>query len=162
MAKASPKGKSKLEIDRELLYQKIMPSASMGEEGVDLPGWEEPPIPAAQTAATPVNTTPAAVSTPQRPGETAVTRKEKDRTVLINLMEKLVLEKLDAAFSKFNCCKCDRCRQDVVALALNKLKPKYVVLPEDKPHPHLQNQVNAEVTTALVQAIITVRAHPRH
>ena len=50
--------------------------------------------------------------------------------VLVNLMEELVINKLDSTLDRFNCCKCDKCKKDIAALALNRLKPRYVVMKE--------------------------------
>ena len=45
---------------------------------------------------------------------------------LVNVMEKLVQEKLEEMLKIENCCKCDRCVEDMTAKALNKLPAKYV------------------------------------
>ncbi len=52
---------------------------------------------------------------------------EKEEVILCNITEKLVLNKFDGVLKKMSCCRCDRCKQDIVALALNNLKPKYIV-----------------------------------
>lgn len=83
-------------------------------------------------------------------------------TILINSMESVALEKLDSVLVRFKCCKCDRCKKDILALALNKLPAKYMVLQEGQPTPDLDPQTNAQVLTAMIQAVLAVRAHPRH
>ncbi|HHX57068.1 MAG TPA: late competence development ComFB family protein, partial [Clostridiales bacterium] len=70
--------------------------------------------------------------------------------------------KLDMAFNKFNCCKCDRCRQDVAALALNKIKPKYIIVDENEAKDVLNNHDDPTVMSAIIQAMLTVMSHPRH
>ena len=84
--------------------------------------------------------------------------------VLINLMEELVLSKLDATLDRFNCCKCDKCKKDIAALALNRLTPHYVVMSEqDEDHRRKNEEMYAsEVTSALIQAILMVKKEPRH
>lgn len=62
---------------------------------------------------------------------TAVKLRPAKELVLVNLMEQLVADRLDEVFSKFNCCRCDKCRRDVAAMALNSLTPKYVVAEPD-------------------------------
>ena len=76
--------------------------------------------------------------------------------------EQLVASKLDMAFNKFNCCKCDRCRQDVAALALNKIKPKYIIVDENEAKDVLNNHDDPTVMSAIIQAMLTVMSHPRH
>ena len=83
---------------------------------------------------------------------------------LIKLMEELVLSNLDATLDRFNCCKCDKCKKDIAALALNRLKPHYVVMSEqDEDHRKKNEEMYAsEVTSALIQAILMVKKEPRH
>jgi hypothetical protein len=47
-------------------------------------------------------------------------------------------------------------------MALNKLPPKYMVLVEGQPTPDINPQINAQVVAAMIQAVLAVRAHPRH
>ena len=81
---------------------------------------------------------------------------------MVNVMEELVASKLDMAFNKFNCCKCDKCRQDVAALALNKIQPKYMILDEDEVKDIVNNYDNPSIMSAIIQAMLTVMSHPRH
>lgn len=83
-------------------------------------------------------------------------------TILVNTMETIVLEKLDSVLSRFKCCKCDRCKKDIVAISLNKLPSNYKVLLEGQPTPDLDPQTNAQVVAAMIQAVLAVRDHPRH
>lgn len=81
-----------------------------------------------------------------------------------NIMENLVMDRLDITMNKMSCCRCSRCRDDVAALALNSLKPIYVVADGEE----LKNMVeeNAglglEVTSAILKAVLKVRKSPRH
>lgn len=45
---------------------------------------------------------------------------------LINLMEETVFKKIDKLWGDTDYCKCDRCRMDIAAYALNRLPPQYV------------------------------------
>ena len=47
-------------------------------------------------------------------------------TGLINLMEETVLEKIDQLWPNTEYCKCERCRMDIAAYALNRLPAQYV------------------------------------
>lgn len=148
--------KSKREIDKDLMYSKIMPSGYKSAE--------KAPDSAAQPEPAKVVPPPAAMTKQASKfiRESGVQFKEKEHTILVNIMEKLVVEKLDAAFEKFNCCKCDRCKQDVAAIALNRLPPKYVVADQGALIDFVAKQTSAAVTTAIIQAILIVRANPRH
>ena len=45
---------------------------------------------------------------------------------VVNIMEKIISEKLDFQLKDCDCCKCNECRQDMLAYALNSVSPKYV------------------------------------
>lgn len=46
---------------------------------------------------------------------------------IYNIMENFVLEIIDSVLkTKPDICTCEKCRDDIAALALNKLKPRYV------------------------------------
>lgn len=147
--------KNRPELDMDIMYSMIMPSAPVNHKKDEVEN--EPPIQAVEALQPPEPTPPAPLFSPS-----GVIFSDKEPAVLVNAMEQLVLEKLDAAFGKFNCCKCDRCKKDVAALALNKLTPKYVVADGVYDYAQLAQRMSADVTTAIVQSIIAVRAHPRH
>ncbi|MEM1485292.1 late competence development ComFB family protein [Oscillospiraceae bacterium PP1C4] len=152
--------KNKREIDKDTMYSKIMPSSYKNTD-------REPSSGVSSTEPVKVAAAvPAKMTSAPKPSlftkDNGVQLKEKNRTLLVNIMEKLVVEKLDAAFAKFNCCKCDRCKQDVAAIALNKLTPKYVVTDQSSMIDLISRQTSAEVTTAIIKAILIVRANPRH
>lgn len=144
--------RNKREIDKEIMFNKIMPTSLLAASDAS----EKVVSPAEVSEQTPVKTNPQFI------GDSGVQLQKKEHTILVNIMEYLVTEKLDSAFAKFNCCKCDKCKKDVAAIALNKLKPKYVVIQPDKVSEAVAQQNGAEVATALVQGILHVRSHPRH
>ncbi len=144
--------RNKREIDKETMFNKIMPSSLLAAS--DLP--EKAVFPADSSDPAP------AVQNPPLIGDSGVRLQKKEHTILVNIVEYLVTEKLDSAFAKFNCCKCDKCKKDVAAIALNKLKPKYMVIQPDRIPEMVAQQNSAEVATALVQGILQVRSHPRH
>jgi competence protein ComFB len=149
--------KSKKEIDKDIMYSKIMPSGLGSSRQAAAENEEAPEEAAPLEAVSPSAPVPPAAFAPK-----SVQLREQSSCVVVNLMEYLVADRLDSAFKKFNCCKCDKCRKDVAALALNKLPPKYVVAEGDKIRDLVGRQTGAEVMTAIVQSILTVRTHPRH
>ncbi|HHZ02069.1 MAG TPA: late competence development ComFB family protein [Tissierellia bacterium] len=89
---------------------------------------------------------------------------EKEEVILCNITEKILLKKFDGVLKKMSCCRCDRCKQDIVALALNNLKPKYIVANRDEIEKKVDSlkDVGSEVTRELIKAVVTVRKNPRH
>ena len=62
-------------------------------------------------------------------------------------------------------CKCDRCKLDIKALALNHLPPKYVVTDRGYVYTkvnELENQFKADITVAVTNALKVIRDNPRH
>lgn len=156
--------RTKKEIDKDLMYKKLMPSAVKTK----LTPQEEPEeVPAAPISSSePVETSiPEESLTQRRPivrREIGVPFMDAQPTILVNAMESVVLEKLESVLARFKCCKCDRCKKDIVALALNKLPPRYRVLQEGQPTPDPDAQTSAQILTAMIQAVLEVRNHPRH
>lgn len=82
-----------------------------------------------------------------------------------NVMEQVVWEKLDRELEDYNCCKCEVCKNDMAAYALNLLKPRYVNSQEGELFSRLditsyQNSIDIEV--AVSKAIAVVSVSPRH
>jgi hypothetical protein len=150
--------KIKKTFDRELMYKKIMPTnlkkEDEQEEGEEAPA--EKIYPAEKSV-------PAETSIFQNK-EINAKREGKNDVILYNVMEKLVLNKLDATLKKMNCCRCDRCKEDIVAIALNNLKPMYIVAHKDNINQkiHELGEIGSEVTTEVIKAVLTVRKNPRH
>lgn len=156
--------KTKKEIDKESMYKKLMPSGPRTVRTAPADAAPEP-VPrrepageaekAPQEAAGPLHR-------PAQPRKVSVPSLDSQRTVVVNAMETAVLDKLDTVLSRCQCCRCDRCKKDIVALSLNKLPPKYMVLAEGQPAPDVDPQTNASIITAMIQAVIKVRNSPRH
>ncbi len=84
---------------------------------------------------------------------------------LRNVMETLVELKLNEIIDKLDCCKCEQCRTDIVAYALNRLPPKYVATYEGSVYSKLDTlsvQYETDMLTILMQGAEKVKAHPRH
>ncbi len=74
-----------------------------------------------------------------------------------------VLPNLLRAFPEF--CNCEHCMMDIKAIALNKLKPHYVVTDKGEMFTKVQEmniQFEADVMKALIDAITIVSGSPRH
>lgn len=85
--------------------------------------------------------------------------------VLKNIMETLILEKLDELGDKLDCCKCKKCRMDIASYALNRMPPKYVATYEGSVYSKLDTlsvQYEADLLNAIYQAVDIVKNSPRH
>lgn len=84
-------------------------------------------------------------------------------TGLVNLMEETVLNKIDHLLPNTEYCKCDICRMDMAAFALNRLPPQYVQSIKGKvlyQFASSQVQKDIEVTVAVSRAIEVVGNSP--
>ncbi len=168
---------TKKEIDKDLMYNKIMPTAMRGSKGQIKPTFLPDDMAAfpggdelnSGTIHNDIATHGPSIIHPAGAVKNTIFRTNPelqfhtvDQSILINLMERLVAQRLDEAFSKFNCCKCDKCKKDVAAMALNRLPPKYVVASQDQIVELISRQTYAEVLTAIIQSILVVKAHPNH
>lgn len=85
---------------------------------------------------------------------------------LKNYMETLVEEALDKGMTSYpDVCKCQRCRLDMMALALNNLPPRYIVAERGLTHVNLEAataQFSSDVLYAVNQAISLIGMRPRH
>ncbi len=85
---------------------------------------------------------------------------------LVNELESVVKSVVEERqHSVAELCKCDHCRLDVTALALNTLPPKYVVTTMGEIVTRValaHNQWVADVLMAVMKAEEVVRKRPRH
>jgi len=84
---------------------------------------------------------------------------------LHNYMEDIVSNNLEIIMEREEMCKCEKCRLDVMALALNRLPPKYVVTQKGGIYTRLKElelQFKADVIREIVKAIEVVKRNPQH
>lgn len=86
---------------------------------------------------------------------------------LRNFSEIEVAKLLDDVLDRYdNICKCEKCRLDIEALALNSLSTKYTVSEQGEIYTKALSEVNRQqtinVTTAIINAIEKVSKSPRH
>ena len=85
---------------------------------------------------------------------------------IYNVMEQMVNNKLDDLLPKSDCCKCDKCTDDIRAIALNKLPPKYVSSDTGELYTRvrssMEQQNTMDINFAVLSAIEFVSTHPHH
>lgn len=157
--------RAKKTFDREDMYRRIMPSATKQEQQEVVKEFGEN----TEKEILEINN---ARSTDADGGASGfisgkaikwIADSEKE-TVICNITERLVTYRLDMALKKMQCCRCDRCKQDIICIALNNLKPHYVVCSSDELDDRIQNdeQYGLDVTSSILKAIIQIRKSPRH
>ncbi len=83
-----------------------------------------------------------------------------------NRMEKIIKDEIERFLKdRDDICKCEQCRADMYAYALNHLPPKYVV--SDRGDIHFKTdimsvQMQADITRVVLEAIEVVSKRPRH
>lgn len=152
---ASAKG-----FDKEYIFNLIMPTAAGEAEEREEPLAAAEPVTEEPEGPDSLAQLREKLNRPVAAG--GVTLRPGKNLVVVNLVEQMVSERLDEVFEKFNCCRCDKCRQDVAALALNAVPPQYVVA-EPEEIPGLLAKASAkEIPGALVKAILQVKSNPQH
>ncbi len=83
-----------------------------------------------------------------------------------NYMERVVKETLEKLLKDRNdICKCEECIADMMAYALNRLPPKYVVTDRGYVFSKLseiETQFQVDVLEAVLEAIEVISKNPRH
>lgn len=84
---------------------------------------------------------------------------------LVNVIEKIVDEKLEEMLQNESCCKCERCLEDMKAIALNKLPAKYVSTHNGELFTKLDSTLRqkvVDINVAVSNAIACVSQNPSH
>lgn len=84
-------------------------------------------------------------------------------TGLVNLMEETVLTKIDQLWKQTDYCKCERCKMDIAAYALNRLPARYVQSFQGKMLHKFEastTQTDVEITAVVYKGIEIVGQEP--
>lgn len=84
---------------------------------------------------------------------------------LKNFMEELVIKKTGELLKYMDMCHCEKCRMDIVAIALNELPTKYVVSEKGELYTklnELEQQFEIDVDTTIIKAAELVKNNPKH
>lgn len=80
-------------------------------------------------------------------------------------MEDYVEQALDQVIDSLDCCKCERCREDIISYALNRLTPRYVSTERGKTFVKvntMSSQFEIDILAAIYEGVAVVKKHPRH
>lgn len=85
---------------------------------------------------------------------------------LYNLLEADVINVINRNIEEIGLdCSCDKCKMDIAAIALNNLKPQYVVTEEGNVYGRAMNmnsQFNTNILLEVTKAMAIVRKSPHH
>ena len=83
-----------------------------------------------------------------------------------NIMERIVWDNMEKVMdNKAGMCRCEICKSDIAAYALNKLQPHYVATVKGSAITRAQfmgNQYYLDMIMIITEAVERVGAHPRH
>ena len=150
----------KKSFDREKMYKKIMPSYAENDGSVDEEDVvQTPTIESADLSELADCSAEAYLNN----SEIQKLNNNSNGIAICNITEKIVLRKLEMVLENMGCCKCERCKMDIIALAMNQLPQHYVVDSSNAfEYKADASPVNQEVTSVLLKSALTVRKNPRH
>ncbi|WFA08055.1 late competence development ComFB family protein [Tissierella sp. Yu-01] len=85
--------------------------------------------------------------------------------ILKNYMEEVVLNLMDDILKDMDLCKCDKCKMDIAAIALNNLPVKYVASEKGELYSKLhilKKQFEVDAITEILKAAALVNESPHH
>ena len=85
---------------------------------------------------------------------------------LKNYMEDIVAQKLEAILKQYpDCCSCEKCRRDIMSLALNHLPPRYISTDKGNLYARIELlsiAYDSDIVEKIAKAIAVVSKTPRH
>lgn len=156
-----------VETTFEDLSQPPAPETVPEPEPEPIPEPEPAPIPEPEFVPEPEPTLePESIPEPEPEPESAPEpANPADELTYVNVIQSLVEELAPRYIKMFGLCSCPRCRIDVVALTLNNLIPKYVVMKKHDMIPMLtvyEGRFSSTIFAQLTRACKIVSDSPRH
>lgn len=144
-------------FDREKMYRKIMPSYV--DSDVEEENEEQTPAADVELSDLANHADEAFRKNP----EIMKLNAKSNKYVLSNLTEEIMFSKLEMVLNNMGCCKCEKCRMDIIACAMNQLPPRYVVDTPSAIAARIEtSEINKEITSVLLKSALMVRKNPRH
>lgn len=139
------------------------------EAEVKAPEIKEPKI---ETPQSPVAEAPAKAPAPQKEPEEEVLELSPEPPaepepdyVMLNVMQRVVEDKIIYFMKQFEVCTCDRCKADTIALTLSGLPAKYRIVDKHAVDPlvsYYTSRLISQVTVEALKACTQVKENPRH
>ncbi|MCM1578944.1 MAG: late competence development ComFB family protein [Ruminococcus sp.] len=85
--------------------------------------------------------------------------------MLINAKEEIVKNRIEVLLKDYDCCKCEKCVEDMMALALNSLAPAYVSTSKGELFKRIDSTIlqnSTDIDIEVIKAIETVSENPNH
>ena len=85
--------------------------------------------------------------------------------MLVNANEEIVKQRMPELLKEYDCCKCEKCVCDMMAIAVNNIRPAYVNTAEGMLFKRINSmlpQKTADIDIEILKAINLVSAHPKH
>ncbi len=85
--------------------------------------------------------------------------------MLVNAKEQIVKARTELLLKDYDCCKCEKCVEDMMALALNSLAPAYVSTHKGELFKRIDSTIlqnSTDIDIEVIKAIETVSAKPMH
>lgn len=85
--------------------------------------------------------------------------------VMLNVMQRIVEDKIIYFMKQFEVCTCDRCKADTIALTLSGLPAKYRIVDKHAVDPlvsYYTSRLISQVTVEALKACTQVKENPRH
>ncbi len=83
-----------------------------------------------------------------------------------NAMEDFVIQNMERVLKMYpDCCQCEKCRQDILVLALNHLPPRYVSSDKGDIFTRLEStetEDDVQIVKEIAKAVEIVSRNPRH
>ncbi len=85
--------------------------------------------------------------------------------MVVNVNEDITRRRLEELLNNYDCCKCEKCMGDMMAIVLNNLKPAYVNTNKGilfKRVNSMLPQSATDLDIEILKAITLVSANPKH
>ncbi|KPU43631.1 late competence development protein ComFB [Oxobacter pfennigii] len=90
---------------------------------------------------------------------------DNEQLEIKNHMETVVTQMFENMLKRLDICKCEMCRKDIIAYALNHLPPRYAVTQKGELYYRLAEftqQFEIDVQVILAEAVQVISQNPRH
>ncbi len=151
------------------------PKGEVSAPVMEEPKTVTPPAPATETpkAEAPVASQPEPAEpeeeilelAPEPPAKPEPSKEPEPDYVMLNVMQRIVEDKIIYFMKQFDVCTCPRCKADTIALTLSGLPAKYKIVDKFAVDPlvsYYTSRLISQVTVEALKACTQVKDNPRH